>query len=1025
MLAALMPMACEGLATLDIGAQDRGGDSQGAGEVGISTDVTAELPGDSDARRQVPDGGTDLVFDIGPDVPFVECEPGTGCFLDPCVDNGQCQSGWCVEHMGEGICSKTCQEECPPGWACKQVSGADPDVVYICVSLHSNLCKPCNAASDCQSVAGSQDVCVDYGVEGAFCGGTCTDGGDCPWGFACAESTTVDGLAATQCVADAGVCPCTDRAVEMALWTACEVANDAGVCPGKRVCTEEGLSPCDAAVPEQETCNGQDDDCDEEVDEPVVNEGEYLNLCDDGNPCSDDACKGEVGCEYLPIEGNECLDGNPCTIADHCEAGVCVGTPVDCDDDNPCSDDGCDETGGCVFEFNESDCDDGDPCTVADRCEAGDCVGFVVQCDCQEDADCLLLDDGNVCNGVLVCAMESLPFQCVVQEGSVVECPEPEGPDAPCLQPSCDSLSGDCSFVPHDGDVFCDDGDACTVNDKCEAGACTGGQWVNCNDGNSCTVDNCDAQVGCSNKALEGDCDDGNPCTLGDVCSDGVCAPTGLVDCDDANPCTKDSCSMAGGCTHETVDGACSDGDPCTLNDACQNGACVPGTDLDCGDGNPCTADSCGPDGKCLNVAMELPCDDGNKCTEGDHCDGGKCVYDDVAQCEDGNACTSDSCDPVNGCVHTLNTLPCDDGNVCTTGDHCHLGGCISAGQLICDDGNGCTDDWCNPDSGCTFAPNEEACDDDNVCTLEDQCGDGMCKGGGWNACDDSNLCTDDSCLPGAGCINAPNTLPCDDGDKCTEGEVCHLGDCLGGQDIVCDDEKVCTTDSCDPVQGCLYANNTAACDDASVCTDGDKCKDGECEPGPALDCDDDIDCTLDICHEITGCISVPGGENCQDGNECTQDICNLQSGCANPAVPDLTPCAPEGWKCVGGQCQESLPCEGGWAYKGHCWYQGPVMSSNSCPTCDTICAGHGGCHAPLVAEGLDQSCTACKATGCPNCGCQDGPGNIAAHEAAPMHNGSTCEYTDHPAYPPICGSHHCNSTVWGRRRLCPCNETP
>ncbi len=45
--------------------------------------------------------------------------------------------------------------------------------------------------------------------------------------------------------------------------------------------------------------------------------------------------------------------------------------------------------------------------------------------------------------------------------------------------------------------------------------------------------------------------------------------------------------------------------------------------------------------------------------------------------------------------------------------------------------------------------------------------------------CDDSNPCTDDVCAA-TGCINTPNTLPCDDKKTCTANDVCSAGVCKG-----------------------------------------------------------------------------------------------------------------------------------------------------------------------------------------------------------------------------------------------------
>ncbi|RME21121.1 MAG: hypothetical protein D6806_15245, partial [Deltaproteobacteria bacterium] len=85
-------------------------------------------------------------------------------------------------------------------------------------------------------------------------------------------------------------------------------------------------------------------------------------------------------------------------------------------------------------------------------------------------------------------------------------------------------------------------------------------------------------------------CNDGDPCTVNDVCSAGACSGT-PKNCSDGNVCTDDACNPADGCcTHTTDAGGCNDGDPCTVNDVCSNGVCG-GTPKDCSDGNVCTDD--------------------------------------------------------------------------------------------------------------------------------------------------------------------------------------------------------------------------------------------------------------------------------------------------------------------------------------------------------------------------------------------------------------------------------------------------
>ena len=206
----------------------------------------------------------------GEDTYEQECLPGEGCFLDKCSDNSKCMSGWCVQHMGENVCTVPCVEECPTGLKCKQVSGG-PDIVFICISTVANLCKPCLTNADCVTV-GAEDVCVDYGEQGNFCGGGCGQDDDCPWGFSCQDVVTVDGAQLQQCVSEQGVCPCTEASYALGLWTSCYIANEHGQCQGKRVCTAAGLTDCDAQEPAPESCDGVDNNCDGTVDEGCTEE---------------------------------------------------------------------------------------------------------------------------------------------------------------------------------------------------------------------------------------------------------------------------------------------------------------------------------------------------------------------------------------------------------------------------------------------------------------------------------------------------------------------------------------------------------------------------------------------------------------------------------------------------------------------------------------------------------------------------------------------------------------------------------
>ena len=833
----------------------------------------------------VPEVLFDLGADLGPDVPTLTCDPGEGCFMDKCSENADCQSSWCVEHLGEEVCTQTCQEECPPGWKCKQVGGTDPDVVFICVSDHANLCKPCEDNGDCDSTAGAEDVCVDYGAEGSFCGGACEADDDCPWGFSCLTTVTVDGLDTKQCVADAGVCPCTDKSVALSLWTPCENSSDFGTCSGKRACTDDGLADCDAAWPVEETCNGLDDDCDDETDEPPLLGGEYGNLCDDGNPCTGDSCAGEPGCVNEVLASGDCSDDNPCTVADHCVEGTCIGDFVECDDGNPCTANACTATGGCQYTPIPSECDDGQACTLGDHCVDGDCIGAPVDCACLTDPDCAELEDGDLCNGTLLCDTSGLPYQCVVDPATVVDCPEPTGDDAICLAAACNPTTGQCAPVPAHEGLLCDAQDACVVNSACNGGVCIGGDPVNCNDGDSCTDDSCDSEVGCVQTHNAAPCSDGDACTTLDQCVDGLCVGGPALECGDGNPCTEDTC-VAGGCAHVATDGACDDGNACTVGDQCQAGKCTHTGLAPCDDDNVCTTDSCDPATGCLFLLNQGPCDDGDVCSLGDHCHIGECESSGTLNCDDGNPCTNNSCNPEVGCVFPPAAGACDDGSLCTTEDTCKNGLCVGTGFLWCDDEDACTDDSCDSDVGCQHVHNQEPCNDGNPCTTVDQCQAGVCTGSGALECDDSKVCTDDSCDPATGCTYVANVAVCDDADKCTTVDQCAGGTCVGSVPKVCDDSNLCTFETCDPKLGCVYTNNNLPCDDVDVCTDGDQCSGGMCLPGGPLDCDDDVQCTTDSCDPATGCshLTTPGccsngavdpGEECDDGNLEPGDGCD------------------------------------------------------------------------------------------------------------------------------------------------------
>ncbi len=250
--------------------------------------------------------------DPGHDVPL-QCPGANGC---PCVDNGDCYSGICVETMEGWVCAAQCVDEtsCPAGWKCLAIGGTGGDVIYGCVDPFARLCRPCRNDAECVpdvgAVPGAKYVCIEYGPEGRFCGAACAGPSDCPAGFSC-EETTAGRETVKQCVTLGGAeCPCTQKYKDQGALTGCYVVNDFGKCLGERTCDSE----CSAPTPAAEACNDRDDDCDGQTDEEVP-----------PVPCplenEHGTCQGQTRC----IGGQEVCEGS------YASPEVCNGGDDNCD----------------------------------------------------------------------------------------------------------------------------------------------------------------------------------------------------------------------------------------------------------------------------------------------------------------------------------------------------------------------------------------------------------------------------------------------------------------------------------------------------------------------------------------------------------------------------------------------------------------------------------------------------------------------------------------------------------------------
>ena len=252
--------ACTGGVVLQ---QDVGGGEDGAGEVGL-TDAAVELSGEV--------GSPDVPFELAELPPPLEIEtdgaPAPGEPGSDCQSAKDCFSGYCIQTEDGLKCTQTCESECPFDWVCAPLGAGGPDSVFICVPGFVSLCRPCGKNSDCMvGEVAKGDACIPYGGAGNFCGAFCSAEQPCPDGYSCKATLDVTGSSVDNCVKDDGLCECKGLFVDEMAQTECYFENEAGKCPGTRMCLADGLTACDAQEPAVEQCDGLDNDCDGTVDE--------------------------------------------------------------------------------------------------------------------------------------------------------------------------------------------------------------------------------------------------------------------------------------------------------------------------------------------------------------------------------------------------------------------------------------------------------------------------------------------------------------------------------------------------------------------------------------------------------------------------------------------------------------------------------------------------------------------------------------------------------------------------------------
>ena len=348
--------------------------------------------------------------------------------------------------------------------------------------------------------------------------------------------------------------------------------------------------------------------------------------------------------------------------------------------------------------------------------------------------------------------------------------------DPGCRRVTCDRAVERCRIDPLPDGEACEDGDPCTLDDRCVDGVCAAGEpfGVREVEVTQCLRERCDPATGDVVKEHFA------PLCRGRFGPGGVCWAWGCIDeCDEGGSCAEGVCAPV-----VREDGeSCNDGNECTLEDRCEAGSCGGTAVCDCETDLDCAAfaSPCGGSFRCADYACE-PVGDGVDCGAIPPADCRERVCLDKGEC---------------AAMLLPEDSPCgEDGE----------GRCSANG--VCLDPGGC---GCLGDSDCASREDGDRCNGTLACLLEAE-GARCCLPDPETvpACPPpgaTERCERWACEASTGDCELVGSLdagvPCDDGDPCTQDDRCEADGACAGQPLVCeDDADPCTAAVCDAETG-------------------------------------------------------------------------------------------------------------------------------------------------------------------------------------------------------------------------------